>query len=132
MTARYSSNARIFERKGNPWVSRKEGEKDFGRNVETEDPEYDFDHRFHDTDRVGKPRQALARPDYRDAIPAPKEDDFGRRKANALLKMRSDMRGHTRSTHKVEAVRHVFKPCPGCRHALCAARMRCGYPLGNK
>lgn len=38
---RMKTNALIFEKKGNPWVSQKEGEKLFGRNLETENPDLD-------------------------------------------------------------------------------------------
>lgn len=37
------SNSRIFARRGDPWVSQKEGRRDFGRFLESENPDYDCD-----------------------------------------------------------------------------------------
>lgn len=41
MKPRYSSNSGIFERRGDPWVSDKEGRAQYGRNLFTEDPDFD-------------------------------------------------------------------------------------------
>lgn len=129
---RYSSNAGIFEKRGNPWVSRREGETKFGRNLETEDAEYDFDHRYHQTETVGKPRMAEPRPVYRDPVRTPKVADFATRKANALRKMRNDMNARSHNMVSVSPHSYTFKPCPDCRHASCATKMRCSFPLGEK
>lgn len=37
------SNARVFEQMGSPWVSEKEGRENYGRTLETENPETDKD-----------------------------------------------------------------------------------------
>jgi hypothetical protein len=87
----YSSNARLFAKRGDPWVSRKEGIKDFGRNPETEDAEFDFDHRFHKTGSAfGKPKPAEPRKVHKDPEPEPRtEADWSVRRANFLRAMHS-------------------------------------------
>ena len=42
-----SSSSSMFARKGNPWVTRKEGERDFNRQVEIENPDMDADRQRH-------------------------------------------------------------------------------------
>lgn len=90
----YSSNSGIFARRGNPWVSKKEGIKDFGRNPETEDPEYDFDHRYHKTgETFGKPIVAPVKTEAIEPRPVKEtEADFARRKANIMLSFRRGQR----------------------------------------
>jgi hypothetical protein len=39
--AKMSSSSSVFEKKGNPWVTDKEGRKDYGRLLETENPDLD-------------------------------------------------------------------------------------------
>lgn len=122
----FSSNSKIFARRGNPWVSRREGEQQFGRNLETEDAEYDFDHRFHETGGFGKPSIAVPKPEYRDPKPQPQSgDDFSRRKANVLRKMNSSLTAHSQNFIRADNAPRGFKLCPGCRHAKCAATMSC-------
>lgn len=41
MKPKYHSNSDIFARRGNPWVSDREGREGYGRNVQTEDPDLD-------------------------------------------------------------------------------------------
>jgi hypothetical protein len=41
MKPKYHSNSDIFARRGNPWVSDREGREGYGRNVDTEDPDLD-------------------------------------------------------------------------------------------
>jgi hypothetical protein len=81
----YSSLADIFARRGDPWVSDKEGMRDYGRNMETENAEYDFDHRFHNTGSAFKPTVATPKPVHRDPVPSRNvEPDFAKRRANIL------------------------------------------------
>lgn len=41
MKPRYSSNSQIFERRGDPWVSEKEGISEYGRDLFSENPDFD-------------------------------------------------------------------------------------------
>jgi hypothetical protein len=41
MKPRIKSNSDIFEARGDPWVSDKQGREEYGRNVRTENPEFD-------------------------------------------------------------------------------------------
>lgn len=85
----YSSNANVFAKRGDPWLSRREGVEDYNRDPETEDAEYDFDHRFHhNRDALGKPRIAPVREPYRDPQGQPTENDIHRRVANIRQKHR--------------------------------------------
>src|SRR4051812_29905810 len=84
---RYSSSSRIFERRGDPWLSDKERVRDYNRDPEAEDPEYDYSHRFHHSQNaVGKPREAPPRPE----VPTPegkaRERDYALRGAQILAK----------------------------------------------
>lgn len=128
---RYSSSSRIFERRGDPWLSDRERVKDFQREPETENPDYDFDHRFHySRNAKGKPKTVEPQKEVKTVRREPQtEADFARRGANILRKLHA-----SNSAVRVEARETVqrFKPCPGCRKALCAARMRCAFPLGRK
>jgi hypothetical protein len=38
---RYASNSGVFEKRGDPWVSEREGKEQFGRNLFSEDPDFD-------------------------------------------------------------------------------------------
>lgn len=85
----FSSNANVFAKRGDPWLSRREGVEDYSRDPETEDAEYDFDHRFHHSrDAIGKPRLAPKREPYRDPKGQPTENDIHRRVANIRQKHR--------------------------------------------
>lgn len=42
MKPTYASNASVFARRGNPWVSEREGREGYGRNLDTEDPDLDM------------------------------------------------------------------------------------------
>lgn len=131
MRPRLSSNSGIFAKRGDPWVSRKEGERDFNRNLETEDPEYDFDHRFHEAGNViGKPVVAQARPEYRDPPPdsaGQAERDAARRKTSILRRMNSAINQSQQTTSVGETFRS-FRPCPGCRLARCISKSVCQKP----
>lgn len=78
MKPRLSSSASIFARKGNPWVSDKEGRKDFGRNLDTEEPELDQFTRA----RKAEPKKAFV-----DPVPEKPVADFHKRKANICRRM---------------------------------------------
>lgn len=83
-----SSSSGMFAKRGNPWITRKEGVKDFGRNPETEDAEYDFDHRFHETaNAFGKPKEAPKKEEHKEDKPEPLPLDHPRRTANVLRRM---------------------------------------------
>lgn len=119
---KYSTNYGIFEKRGDPWVTQREAVKDFQRNLDTEDAELDFDYRFHDTG-FG-PKMATAKPVHHDPKPAPKEDDFERRKAGIARRMQ--MRMNSRATRiEVPAPTRAFETCPGCRSARCVKDGRC-------
>lgn len=130
MKPRYSSNSDIFRRRGNPWVSRREGENDFGRILETENPEMD---------QFTRARKAEPKPPFVSPSPTakPAEGDFATRKANALAKMHRDMREHSGHMVKQRTAPHLFKPCPGCRLAVCISNpdadfnSKCQYPRGR-
>jgi hypothetical protein len=61
MKPRMASNASIFADRGDPWMSDKEGRKDFGRGIH-EDPDLDLS----DMMRRGDIRQAPKRPKFVD------------------------------------------------------------------
>jgi hypothetical protein len=121
----YSSNSRIFERRGNPWLTEREKHKDFSRNPETEDAEYDFDHRFHETSNAfGKPKQAPKREEYREAIPVRVDDaDNARRKASICRKMNASV--HRNNAIEVKPVARHFQPCAGCKSSQCVKALKC-------
>jgi hypothetical protein len=122
---RYASNSRVFEKRGDPWVTRREGVKDFARNIETEDADRDFDHRFHNTG-FG-PKEAAPHPEHKAPRPAPKEDDFLRRKANIARRMNKSI--NARAPREIaSAPVAVFRPCAGCRSAQCVAKGTCLIP----
>jgi hypothetical protein len=37
----YATNASVFQKRGDPWVSEREGLSNYGRNLMTEDPDFD-------------------------------------------------------------------------------------------
>lgn len=132
MKPRYSSNSGMFAKRGDPWISRKEGIKDFGRNPDVEDAEYDFDHRFHTTEGLsfGKPLVAPKREEHFDPIPKKStEPDYARLKANALVRMHQSLRGSQPRMVKVAPRAAAFRACAGCRKALCISR---GHCQGNR
>jgi hypothetical protein len=117
---RYSSNSGIFAKRGDPWVSRREGEKGFGRNLETENPELD---------QFTRARKAESRPKYVDPKPQKAEASFAHRKANALRVMHREMSEASRQTIVVDSRAVVFRPCPGCRTTICIAKRMCQVQL---
>ena len=127
---RYASNSGIFEKRGDPWVTKREGVRDYARNLETEDPEYDFDRRFHSTQNaIGKPRQAVERKEYREPRPV-KADDPARRKASILRRVNMSIARQGKVIGEdAPATPSSFKPCAGCRLASCIVR-GCRRPNG--
>jgi hypothetical protein len=126
--AKISSSSRIFEKRGDPWLSDKEAVKDFERNPETENPEYDFDHRFHLTeafDGFAHPTIAPKRPEaalIKKVKAAPSETvepDFLTRIANVrsqhrnkrLARVENHVRGKPERSHPhIETVDAEGKP----------------------
>lgn len=119
---RYASNSGIFEKRGDPWVTRREGVRDFGRNLDTEDADRDFDHRFHDTG-FG-PKQAAPHPERTTERPAPRDDDFQRRKANIARRMNSSINARAPRAINSAPVQ-AFRTCVECRLAQCVKQGIC-------
>jgi hypothetical protein len=120
MTKGYSSNSKIFARRGDPWVSGREGREKFGRNLETENP---------DLDQFTRARKAEPKPKYVEPPkPAKAEASFSRRKANILAAMHGSIRVETHRSHEVKAAERSFKTCTGCRKAACVAKGLCQKP----
>lgn len=111
MKPKYSSSARIFARRGDPWVSEREGREKFGRNIESENP--DFDQYF-----AGK---AGTKEAYIDPKPEQRGRDYARLKVNAIRTVRNRKIGVT----DVKETINFFKPCPGCRKASCIHKGIC-------
>lgn len=122
----FASNSDLFAKRGDPWITQREGIKDFGRNPETEDPEYDFDHRFHSTGTFGKPSQAPKRVDHRDPLPDYDKEiaDIQRHKASISRRMQMRINRRRAGTEVKEAVR-AFRICDGCRSARCVRDAIC-------
>lgn len=87
MKPRYSSNSQIFEQRGDPWVSEKEGIRDYGRDLFSENPDFDryFTERHPEADRgafaraSADLRKGLAElPEERSVSSAPKGSQKGR------------------------------------------------------
>lgn len=124
MRPRYSSNSGIFEKRGDPWSTEREGIRDFNRNPETENAEYDFDHRFHETGNAfGKPAVAPERREYRDPMPE-RINDAARRKASIARRMNAAIASHSKVTEVLPPTR-TFRPCGGCRSAACIRKGIC-------
>lgn len=82
--AGYSSNAGVFEKRGDPFVSPREGLEGFNRNLETENPDYDRHFARLATD--------LLKPSQRERRKVKEfHDDPQRRATNAILVMRKAM-----------------------------------------
>jgi hypothetical protein len=110
-----SSNSRLFEKRGDPWVSEKEGQERFGRNLNSENP--DFDQYF--------ANRASEKEKYQDPRGSPIVADEHRLKAAAVYKMHKDMREHSGRFVKVTGHATPFRPCFGCRKAICIKRSQC-------
>lgn len=92
-----SSIGGIFERRGDPMVSSREGREKYGRNVETENPDYDryfAENKMRETaaNRLLKAGQVDKGNAFRKANKVHKGYDPQRAAANAVLKMERDMR----------------------------------------
>lgn len=84
----YAGNAGVFNRRGDAWVSPKEQHKDFGRNIETENP---------DLDRHLFAKKASPKPVYlskkKSAFDTgPSHQDYQRTAAQINLRMQSQIR----------------------------------------
>jgi hypothetical protein len=119
----YSTNSGIFEKRGDPWVTTREGVKDFGRNIETEDAERDFAYRHFDT--AFGPKPAKPHVEAKEQRPTKSDDDPERRKASIARRMQMAMNRRSAGTIKVDAPTRTFNPCPGCKAAQCIAQSRC-------
>lgn len=69
-----SSSASSFAARGNPWVSRREGERDFGRQVEVENPDMDADRQ-----RRKERERLTGHVDYKTTMAAIMETEFSTR-----------------------------------------------------
>lgn len=112
---KYSSNASIFARRGDPWVSRKEGERDFQRNLETENPDFD---------RFVRAKPVKERKPFIDPKPEPIERDYAREKTSIFMGMKARLEPR-RQVIEAKMPVNVFRPCPGCRKAICIAKGAC-------
>lgn len=115
MKKRYASNASLFAKRGDPWVSRKEGEKDFNRNLETENPDYD---------RYFRAKAPKERQPYVDPKPERKRD-YIREKQKIVKEIQDIVAPKPRHVKEARMASVVFRPCPGCRKAICIAKSVC-------
>lgn len=122
----FASNSDLFAKRGNPWITQREAIKDFGRNPETEDAEFDFDHRFHTTGTFGKACQAPKRVEHSDPKPNYNKEiaDIQRQKASIGRRMQMRINRRQIGTEVKEAVR-AFRICNGCRSARCIRDALC-------
>lgn len=107
---------RVFDQRGDPMVSPREGREKYGRNVETENP--DFDRYFAEDAakerereqafKTLKPSQVDKGNAFRKSISSGANTDPQRAAANIVLKMEADMRKQT--------IDH--KPKPGNPHVI--------------
>jgi hypothetical protein len=65
---RLSSSSRAFERRGNPWVTEKEGVHDFGRNKEIENPDFDADSQRARLRESRERDRRFGRPDFKGTL----------------------------------------------------------------
>lgn len=77
------SNSSIFERRGDPWVTDRNGREDFGRNLETENPEMD------QYTRASRARERFDMGSEKRSTPG---DLDLRRRVNILARMHREMR----------------------------------------
>lgn len=116
MKPKYSTNSGVFAKRGDPWVSDRQGLEEFGRVLETEDPDFDA---------MVRAKKAVPKAPYVDPKPAPRVNDFQRQKTNAILAMRRNIRQAENNPVSIEAANRPFRPCPGCRKAVCIAKGAC-------
>lgn len=93
-----SSIGGIFERRGDPMVSAREGREKYGRNLESEDPDFDRyfaeeNARFKAASEALKPSQIDKGQAFRKAMAKPYDPQ--RAAANAVMKMDREMRKAT-------------------------------------
>lgn len=115
-SSRPSSMGRVFDNRGDPLVSPREGQRDFGRNLESENPDLD---QYFAARRVEilKPEQIEKGEGFRKSV-AKDSYDPNRKAAQILMKMRRDLRelGPEDVKEKTDKVSVTVKvPCPfGC------------------
>lgn len=106
------SNSQLFAKRGDPWISRKEAIRDFEREPDYENPDYDFDNRFHHAGNViGKPTVALAREEHKEQPGKPIEADLRRKLANIRQRHRNNSRPIKVKDNEASAVIHKVY-CP--------------------
>lgn len=108
-----SSVSGIFERRGDPLVSEREGREKFGRNLETENPDYDRYFAKLAVDLL-KPEQIDKGNAFRKKVAEPKDPQ--REATNIVLSMRNKMRKHEPVEIKDQA-----------KDATIACPYRCGF-----
>jgi len=106
---------RVFEQRGDPMVSAREGREKYGRNLDTEDPDFD---RYFAEDRARERAAQILKPSQLDKGNAFRKSvgtgsakiDPQRKALNIVLKMNADMR---RSTVNVAEKQKIEKPTKG-------------------
>jgi hypothetical protein len=141
-----SSSSNIFARRGDPWITEREGVRDFNRTREIENPDADADRQRHFKQATGKvdfsgkltvltdnpemdqftqASKAQPRPTYRDWHKKPDvvvEVSKRRRLTNICLKMNSGIRAA--QPHRVAEKSNAQIPCPyGCGYTNADSRM---------
>ncbi len=96
-----SSCAAVFEQRGDAWVSPRQGLEDFGRNLQTENP---------DLDQFTHAKKALPRFDRGPETPIQPHSEtpsYQQRMTNVLAKMHSGMQEHNHITVKDRPVQRL-------------------------
>lgn len=89
-SSRLSSVAGVFERRGDPLVSPRQGLQDFGRNLESENP--DLDQYFAKRVDILRPEQIDTGEAFRKSVSKTPDYDPKRKAAQIMLTMRREMR----------------------------------------
>lgn len=89
MAKGYRTNSDLFAKRGDPWVTRREGERNFGRNVDSENPDYD---------QFAFAKRASPKVPYVDP-PKPEKQaaSYTQRKTNIIMRARSQARSVNRA-----------------------------------
>jgi hypothetical protein len=122
---RMSSSSTSFARRGDPWISDKEGLRDFGRNLDTENP---------DMDMFTKARKAEPKSIFKDSPRVELGNDFHKRKAKISFAMNQKLVKLRKGANVVPDLKQHFKLCFGCNHSVqCIAVGKCiGFATGEK
>lgn len=106
-----SSSSRVFERRGDPLVTAREGREKFGRNVETENP--DLDQYFASRAELLRPEQIARGNEFRKSIARQPSPQF--RAYQTLAKMNRELAKAERGTQECREPKDaVFIYCPYC------------------